>query len=74
MTLIEKELINALPKPVGFLRVLWFPPTGNVVHRGCFEARQILKNSWEILFEFDLKQRLKQSAFEYRLQAHPIAV
>jgi hypothetical protein len=25
-----KEVVNALPKVVGFLRVTWFPPTGNV--------------------------------------------
>jgi hypothetical protein len=24
------ESVNALPKVVGFLRVFWFPPTGNV--------------------------------------------
>jgi hypothetical protein len=26
----EKSKVNALPKVVGFLRVLWFPPTGQV--------------------------------------------
>jgi hypothetical protein len=30
MTLMWKESVNALPKVVGFLRVLQFPPTGNV--------------------------------------------
>jgi hypothetical protein len=30
MTLMWKELVNALPKVVGFLWVLRFPPTGNV--------------------------------------------
>ena len=30
MTLMWKESVNALPKVVGFLRVLRFPPTGNV--------------------------------------------
>ena len=30
MIVIGKELVNALPKVVGFLRVLRFPPTGNV--------------------------------------------
>ena len=25
-----EESVNALPKVVGFLRVLWFPPTGKV--------------------------------------------
>ena len=47
MTLMWKESVNALPKLVGFLRVLRFPPTGNVdrvgwdyppnwhFHRGC---------------------------------------
>jgi hypothetical protein len=30
MTLMWKELVNALAKVVGFLRVLRFPPTGNV--------------------------------------------
>jgi hypothetical protein len=31
VTLIcEKKSVNALPKIVGFLRVLRFPPTGNV--------------------------------------------
>jgi hypothetical protein len=30
MTPIWKESVNALPKVVGFLRVLRFPPTGNV--------------------------------------------
>jgi hypothetical protein len=28
--LMWKESVNALPKVVGFLRVLWFPPTGKV--------------------------------------------
>jgi hypothetical protein len=25
-----EESVNALPKVVGFLRVLWFPPTGKL--------------------------------------------
>ena len=29
------ESVNALPKVVGFLRVLRFPPTGNVDGSGC---------------------------------------
>jgi hypothetical protein len=30
MTLMSKESVNVLPKVVGFLRALRFPPTGNV--------------------------------------------
>ena len=30
MTLMLKELVKALPKVVGFLRVLQFPPTDDV--------------------------------------------
>jgi hypothetical protein len=30
VTLMWEELVNALPKVVGSLRVLRFPPTGNV--------------------------------------------
>jgi hypothetical protein len=32
--LMRKESVNALPKVVGFLRVLWFPPTGKVDSEG----------------------------------------
>jgi hypothetical protein len=27
---VKRVKVNALPKVVGFLRVLWFPPTGKV--------------------------------------------
>jgi hypothetical protein len=32
---MRKELVNALPKVLGFLQVLWFPPTENVNRMGC---------------------------------------
>ena len=39
MTLVRKESVNALPKVLGFLRVLQFPPTGNVDRVG-WDKRQ----------------------------------
>ena len=30
----KSQPVNALPKVVGFLRVLWFPPTGKVDRTG----------------------------------------
>ena len=56
----EKSTVNALPKVVGFLRVLRFPPTG-YLPRDIFVVRSIARSRIRFYFSQRLLQRIFQA-------------